>query len=203
MVIPAGGYLVVAPVTPAEFTARYNVGSAQVVGPYEQPLAGRGESITLFQPDGEDEIRIDRVIYDDEAPWTTLADGYGAALGRVSPHSYGNDATSWTATRVGGTPGTANTSLSYEPQMAPYQQGFEDASLAALAGWNFAASDSAAWNLSTTQGPHGGTQHLVATQETNDPSRHEAVLLLNLADQVAATRFGTRFLGAAAGRRGG
>jgi hypothetical protein len=186
-VIPTGGYLVVAPVAPAEFTARYNVGSAQVVGPYTQPLAGRGESITLFQPDEDSEIRIDRVIYDDEAPWTTLADGYGASLGRVSVSAYGNDATSWTATSVGGTPGTANTSLSSEPQAAPYQQGFEGTSLAGLAGWNFAASDSAAWNLATTQGPHGGAQHLVASQATNDVSRHEAVLLLNLADQVAAT----------------
>ena len=42
-------------------------------------------------------IRIDRVSYDDEAPWPISPDGGGDSLSRVSESAYGNDVINWTA----------------------------------------------------------------------------------------------------------
>jgi hypothetical protein len=42
-------------------------------------------------------ILVDRVVYDDLAPWPTAADGGGAALQRVSLSGYGNEPTNWVA----------------------------------------------------------------------------------------------------------
>jgi hypothetical protein len=42
-------------------------------------------------------IRIDRVNYDDQAPWPTGPDGGGLSLTRVDPYLYGNDVINWDA----------------------------------------------------------------------------------------------------------
>jgi hypothetical protein len=42
-------------------------------------------------------IRIDRVNYDDVAPWPTTPDGAGDALARKITTDYGNDVDNWQA----------------------------------------------------------------------------------------------------------
>jgi hypothetical protein len=41
--------------------------------------------------------RVDRVNYDDKAPWPTTADGEGDSLDRITDSDYGNDVANWQA----------------------------------------------------------------------------------------------------------
>ena len=65
-------------------------------------LSNGGEKLELQKPLPSDlsyYIRVDRVNYDDEAPWPTEPDGTGSALRRLSslPAASGKDAANWTA----------------------------------------------------------------------------------------------------------
>ncbi|MCH8044628.1 MAG: lamin tail domain-containing protein [Planctomycetes bacterium] len=110
-VIEPGGLVVVVPLDPAEFRATHNVpDEARLFGPYLGALSNGGESLRLNkpgEPDGEfiPSIMVDRVSYDDKAPWPVEADGTGAALQRIVPEAYGNEPENWGVTLPGGTPG--------------------------------------------------------------------------------------------------
>ena len=75
-------------------------------------LDNGGEKIQLSMPgdvDGGGErqyIRVDRVVYDDEAPWPSEPDGGGQSLSRITPADYGNDVVNWQAAAP--TPGNSN-----------------------------------------------------------------------------------------------
>jgi hypothetical protein len=82
--------------------------NAALLGPYAGKLDNGGERIVLEQPDppqllpGPDLglvplVSIERIVYADRLPWPTNADGYGAALLRQLPASYGNEPTNWIA----------------------------------------------------------------------------------------------------------
>src|SRR5439155_1350407 len=88
---------------------------------YSGKLDNGGEAIELVKPDAPQAaphpdagfvpyIRVDRVAYDDEAPWPSGADGnpngIGISLQRRVPESYGNDPLNWLAASP--TPGAAN-----------------------------------------------------------------------------------------------
>ena len=51
--------------------------------------------------------RVDHVNYNNAAPWPASPDGNGPALLRIHTADYGNDASNWEASTVGGTPGQA------------------------------------------------------------------------------------------------
>lgn len=114
--LSAGETLVVVPFDPltnaaalADFRTRYNIGvEVSIAGPYSGTLDNGGERVELQRPaDGDDTgfVLIDRVRYDDDAPWPGAADGQGASLNR-QPDSYGDLVSSWfTATP---TPGSAS-----------------------------------------------------------------------------------------------
>ena len=87
----------------------------QIFGPYSSELGNGGGSVELYRPDVPqppgrvDEglvpyIRIDRVQYEDEAPWPAQPDGNGPSLQRLHVFGYGNDPTNWVASAA--TPGT-------------------------------------------------------------------------------------------------
>ena len=75
-------------------------------------LDNAGETVQLAKPGSVDAlnvtqyIRIDRVNYDDTAPWPTSPDGSGPALTKISEADYGNDFINWRAVTAspGGTP---------------------------------------------------------------------------------------------------
>jgi len=91
------------------FRSKYNVPqSIQIFGPYDSELGNGGGDVELYRPDAPqapgrvDEglvpyIRIDRVEYEDEAPWPAQPDGGGPALQRLHVFGYGNDPTNWIA----------------------------------------------------------------------------------------------------------
>jgi hypothetical protein len=89
-------------------------------------LSNGGEKIYLDQPGDPNSglpetpyLLIDAVNYDDDPPWTTLADGGGPSLSRFSPSAYGNDVINWGAGSNGGTPGTLNVTLDTTPPSIP------------------------------------------------------------------------------------
>ncbi|RIK78398.1 MAG: hypothetical protein DCC68_15405 [Planctomycetota bacterium] len=120
-VLPAGGRAVVTSISPSEFRLQHNLGLEVIVaGPWFGDLPNGGGEIELVRNDDEikredgrnqrKEFLVDRVNYDDTAPWPTAADGGGASLERISPNVYGNQISNWMASQTpGGTPGSANT----------------------------------------------------------------------------------------------
>jgi len=107
--IPPFGRLLVVKDPPA-FTAAYGSAPVRVLGPYDGQLSNGGERLQLAMPGDTDQgirqyIRIDRVNYDDQAPWPTDPDGAGSSLTRIDPDLYGNDPANWDANTP--TPGTA------------------------------------------------------------------------------------------------
>lgn len=66
-------------------------------------LANGGEAIQLGRPGPTDAnnviqfVRVDRVNYEDAAPWPATADGLGPALTKISEKAYGNDYINWSA----------------------------------------------------------------------------------------------------------
>ncbi|HTL17917.1 MAG TPA: lamin tail domain-containing protein, partial [Patescibacteria group bacterium] len=105
---------------PSTFRAKYAVpSSVPIFGPYPGHLQGNGEALSLQRPDNSDlntntgalfvpYIDVDVVRYNDQAPWPTNADGFGASLERLSPNAYGNDPINWRASPFGPSPGFDN-----------------------------------------------------------------------------------------------
>jgi hypothetical protein len=117
--IPANGYVLVVAVDPAVFRTQYNVpAGALVFGPYTQAdgtnvLSDGGESVRLMRPGvngpgARPYVQVDRVSYDDDAPWPAETSGTGQSLGRINPAAYGNDPVNWAAELFGGSPGRPN-----------------------------------------------------------------------------------------------
>jgi hypothetical protein len=99
--IPSHSYILVAK-TPATYTsAPYNL--SNVYGPYDGKLDNGGEELEIQIP-GDQEygqarywIPIEKVDYDDVAPWPTSADGGGHSLQRINVNTYGRDYSNWSA----------------------------------------------------------------------------------------------------------
>ena len=122
-VIPAGGYLLVVSFDPATngaskaaFQSVYGTNSA-LVGPWSGKLDNGSDKVELYRPDAPQGapspdlglvpyILVDRVVYQDRAPWPVNADGLGLSLQRVNPHLHGNDPVNWIAAVP--TPGPGN-----------------------------------------------------------------------------------------------
>src|SRR5204862_4677537 len=110
--VPANGYLLVVPIDPVAFRAKYSVPApVQIVGPYSGVLQDSGERLRLERPDSPDTngvpyIVVDEVRYNDKLPWPIGADGDGPSLQRRAPTDYGNEPTNWFASGI--TPGAAN-----------------------------------------------------------------------------------------------
>jgi hypothetical protein len=124
--LPAGGYLLVVPLEPEAFRAKYGVDpSVPIYGPYSGVLDNGGESVRLYKPsDPEPDgfvpyIMADRVRYDDKAPWPLRPDGLGHSLARIAALDYGNDPINWATSTLGGTPGAPNEMIDESPPTAP------------------------------------------------------------------------------------
>src|SRR5207237_5856502 len=100
-------------IDPATFRGKYNIAAAVPIYQYTGLLENNGETLSIAKPAPPDPdplidvpyVEIDRVDYDNLAPWPTAPDGGGASLGKISPALYGNDPASWEAEANGGTPG--------------------------------------------------------------------------------------------------
>ena len=136
--IPAGGYALLVQgadggnplAEAAAFRAARGVPSSVDIFIYidddHGSLSNGGEKLYLDQPGDPNSglpetpyLLIDAVNYDDDPPWTVLADGGGPSLSRFSPTAYGNDVIHWGAGSNGGTPGTLNVTLDTSPPSVP------------------------------------------------------------------------------------
>ena len=108
--------IVLSPIAPATFTAKYSVpGAVAVHGPFTGALNNGGERVALAKPgtpylDDLSQIvvpyiDVDAVTYDDIAPWPAVA-GNGKAMERVNAFAFADDPQNWQASAVGGSIGT-------------------------------------------------------------------------------------------------
>ena len=107
--LPAGGYALFTPGTPADFVERYAVPAGVLLfGPWAGDLPNSQGAIRLVRRlaavnvEGPDfgyhpEITLERFSYRDTAPWPDAADGSGASVGRVVLSGYGNVPSHWSA----------------------------------------------------------------------------------------------------------
>jgi hypothetical protein len=90
------------------FVSKYAVpAGVQFFGPYSGgKLKNSGGAVELYKPDPPQDrthpdfqfvpyILVDRVNFNDHAPWPTGPDGGGTALHRFVPERYGNEPTNW------------------------------------------------------------------------------------------------------------
>ncbi len=68
-----------------------------VAGEFRKSLSNGGDTVELV--DGSGRV-VDRVKYDDAAPWPVAADGVGASLERITPTAPGEDPQNWVASPV-------------------------------------------------------------------------------------------------------
>ncbi|MBK8567124.1 MAG: lamin tail domain-containing protein [Saprospiraceae bacterium] len=101
-VVPAGGYQVFVE-DAAKFAAQFpNV--ANYTGPLGFGLNGDGDVIRLYDAQG---VLQNSLCYDDAAPWTEDADGFGYTLENADFAGNANDPSNWFSGCYGGSPGTA------------------------------------------------------------------------------------------------
>ena len=108
-------YLLLVGIEPAAFRARYGVDpGVLILGPYTGKLQDSGEKLELERPVAGTTVYevVDRVRYNDKAPWPVAADGSGPSLQKIEAGLYGNEPMNWTAARA--TPGGA-----YEAGVTP------------------------------------------------------------------------------------
>jgi hypothetical protein len=102
VVLPAKGRLVLSP-DPARAIAHYGLPPAVVLGPYLGRLDNNGEILAVSNRRGE---VVNRLRFDDEGPWPTLADGMGPSIEFTASHGKNDLHFLWAASRdLGGTPG--------------------------------------------------------------------------------------------------
>ncbi len=95
---------------PAVFRAAYGLpGDLGIYGAWSGRLDNAGETIRLYKPGQRDVgiipyVLVERVAYDNSAPWPEGADAGGPSLERVRRAEYGNDPVNWTLAPTGGTP---------------------------------------------------------------------------------------------------
>jgi len=79
---------------------------ANFIGDFGFGLSGGGELLRLFD---SNEQLVDKVEYNDIAPWPTEPDGTGSTLELINPYLENDMASNWaTSNAEGGTPGTEN-----------------------------------------------------------------------------------------------
>nr|MCS5623269.1 lamin tail domain-containing protein [Candidatus Neomarinimicrobiota bacterium] len=102
-IIHAGEYLLLAQDTSAFFNLF--LPTSDVFGSFEFGLSGGGELISLYDVSGR---LVDRLEYDDSAPWPIEPDGNGPTLELISPDIPNDIAGAWSFSSGHGTPGEQN-----------------------------------------------------------------------------------------------
>lgn len=157
--IPGGGFLLLldlAKTDEATFRSTYSVPAGVPIFGEFFDLGNGGESLRLEKPNpvfGQPDILVEKVRYNDKAPWPTEADGAGPSLERLPPDRFGFEPLHWRAVNVNGTPGIPGTASGGLPVA---RNSFWDSQAAAAAldpGWKGNAYNATAWP--SVDGPAG------------------------------------------------
>ncbi|MCH8923402.1 MAG: hypothetical protein IIA67_09685, partial [Planctomycetes bacterium] len=114
----------------ANFRSTNNVpASVTIYGPYDGRLNNGGEPVEISRPGNVEldgtlpDVLIDRVNYDNSAPWPVEPAGGGPSLSRFVSADFGNDVINWLPSGPAGsssaTPGRSNTTVDVTPPSAP------------------------------------------------------------------------------------
>ncbi len=123
--LPADGYVLVVATNPEAFRAKHGLpAGAAIYGPFSGSLDNGGESIRLVRPGAPidfsvPEYLVDRVTYDDAAPWPLEADGNGPSLERINGTAFGDDPIRWMRSAFGGSPDRLNVGIDTTPPSVP------------------------------------------------------------------------------------
>lgn len=172
-VIAAGGFVVLvdlAKTTVETFRATFNVPAETLIFGHLFDLGNAGEALRLEKPNPDplqSNILIERVRFNDKAPWPTEADGAGPSLERMPAGNFGNDPLSWKAVTIHGTPGRPGSSASglaiargsfWEVKAGPASLG---------SAWRESSYNATAWQ--TTTGPAGYGETFLTSVLTYGP----------------------------------
>jgi hypothetical protein len=88
--------------TLAAFRSKYGNAGARVLGPYGGKLGNDSDTVRIEKPatplnGAAPYVLVDRVSYQDAAPWPVGADGSGLSLQRANASFYGDDPAAWLA----------------------------------------------------------------------------------------------------------
>ena len=142
----AGEFALICQTNPPVFRARYEIPAhVKIFGPYTGSLSNGGETLRLWRPGtydlvilGNPTVQVEKVEFDDIAPWPLEADGLGPALEREVLNAYGNDPANWSALNSLGSPG-GPAQLDTDADSLP--DNLEYALFRTLATNNFATAD--------------------------------------------------------------
>jgi hypothetical protein len=167
-IIPSDGFIVLVDsvtTTAAAFRTDYSVPAAVPILVAAFDLGNSGEALILEKPNPtplEPDILIERVRYNDKAPWPTEANGSSPSLERLPPELFGMEPLNWKTPTVSGTPGTLGTT---QTGLAIAQGSFWDYLATAStpsANWMDPNYNATAWP--STYGPAGyGEPFIVGT----------------------------------------
>ncbi len=102
-------YIIETDIMSENFRSTYGVSAQTTILNMEGSLDNAGETISLYKPGPEytsnaeatfEYILVEKVKYNDKAPWPIEADGSGAFLARKEPIFYSNDPSSWEPTAL-------------------------------------------------------------------------------------------------------
>lgn len=103
ILLQSGHYLVLCKNT--DTFSQFFPGVLNVIGDFGFGLSGGGELLRLFD---SNEQLVDKVEYNDIAPWPTEPDGTGPTLELINPSLENDMASNWAASNDNGTPGEIN-----------------------------------------------------------------------------------------------
>jgi hypothetical protein len=157
--IAAGSFVVLldlAKTDPTTFRSAYAVpAEVQIFGALFD-LGNAGESLRLEKPNpvsGQPDLLVEKVRYNDKAPWASEADGIGPSLERLPPERFSFEPLHWRAANVDGTPGGLGLATSGLPIAT---NSFWDVQVSASSldiGWKDTNYNASAW--SSVDGPAG------------------------------------------------
>lgn len=110
--IDAGDFVLIvdlATTTVNDFRTNFSVPASVEIFGATFDLGNGGEALVLEKPNPdplEPDILIERVRYNDKAPWPTEANGTGPSLERLPPTGFGQEPLSWKTPTIFGTPGS-------------------------------------------------------------------------------------------------
>jgi hypothetical protein len=198
--IPAGGYLLVVNFDPANtalasaFRSRNGVPpGVPLYGPFSGQLNNGGEPVELRRPDVPEAnglvpyILVERITYDNEAPWSSVPDGVGPALQRISHTAYGNDPANWSG--GGRSPGAAYVAgpapqITSHPQNRTVIQGQTATFSVQVTG---TGPFTYTWRHNGSPVPSGGGATLVLNNVQTSQAGSYDVVIFNASASVAST----------------
>jgi hypothetical protein len=101
----------------SQFRQSYQLNpTVRLLGPFEGRLRNRGENVAIERPqapdaigDSESWVIVDEVIYGNQDPWPSDANGTGLTLQRLTPNRSGNNPANWIAALP--SPGSASSTI--------------------------------------------------------------------------------------------